>query len=77
MAGVIDTKTNYVEHPEVVADRLEQAVRAAGDPTRVIAGTDCGFGTSAGTERVLPGIVWQKLKTMREGAELASASMSW
>lgn len=78
VAGVIDSKTNYVEHPEVVADRLELAVKAAGnDPTRVIACTDCGFGTAAGMERVQPSVVWQKLKTMREGAELASRNVSW
>jgi len=78
VAGVIDSKTNYVEHPEVVADRLEQAVKAVGnDPTRVIACTDCGFGTSAGMVRVQPMVVWEKLKTMREGAELASRTLSW
>ena len=78
VAGVIDSKTNYVEHPEVVADRLELAVKAAGnDPTRVIACTDCGFGTSAGMDRVQTPVVWEKLKTMREGAELASRNLSW
>lgn len=78
VAGVIDSKTNYVEHPEVVADRLELAVKAAGnDPTRVIACTDCGFGTSAGMDRVQTAVVWQKLKIMREGAELASRNLSW
>ena len=62
VAGVIDTKTNYVEHPEVVVDRLRLAVQAAGgDPTRVMAGTDCGFDTSAGSNRVDKGIVWLKL----------------
>ena len=73
VAGVIDTKTNYVEHPRLVADRLHQAVAAAGgDPTRVLAGTDCGFDTSAGSNRVEPGIVWLKLQAMREGADIAS-----
>ena len=58
VAGVIDTKTNYVEHPELVADRLRLAVDAVGgDPTRVMAGTDCGFDTSAGSNRVDEGIV--------------------
>ncbi len=76
VAGVIDTKTNYVEHPEVVADRLRLAVRAAGgDPTRVIAGTDCGFDTSAGSNRVDKGIVWLKLRAMREGADIASRGL--
>ena len=78
VAGVIDTKTNYVEHPEVVADRLRLAVDAVGgDPTRVMAGTDCGFDTAAGSNRVDKGIVWLKLAAMREGADLASRSYSW
>ena len=73
VAGVIDTKTNYVEHPEVVADRLRLAVRAAGgDPAQVMAGTDCGFDTSAGSNRVEKGVVWLKLRAMREGADIAS-----
>ena len=76
VAGVIDTKTNYVEHPRLVADRLHQAVAAAGgDPTRVLAGTDCGFDTSAGSNRVDPGVVWLKLRAMREGADIASAEL--
>jgi 5-methyltetrahydropteroyltriglutamate--homocysteine methyltransferase len=58
VAGVIDTKTNYIEHPEVVADRIALAVNAVGDPTRVIAGTDCGFATAAGSDRVHPEVVW-------------------
>ena len=73
VAGVIDTKTNYVEHPRLVADRVHQAVTAAGgDATRVMVGTDCGFDTSAGSNRVDAGIVWLKLRAMREGAEIAS-----
>ena len=76
VAGVIDTKTNYVEHPRLVADRLHQAVAAAGgDPTRVLAGTDCGFDTSAGSNRVEAGIVWLKLRAMREGANIASREL--
>ena len=76
VAGVIDTKTNYVEHPRLVADRLHQAVAAAGgDPTRVLAGTDCGFDTSAGSNRVDAGVVWLKLRAMREGAEIASREL--
>ena len=78
VAGVIDTKTNYVEHPEVVADRLRLAVDATGgDPTRVMAGTDCGVDTSAGSNRVDKAIVWLKLSAMRQGADLASQSYSW
>ena len=76
VAGVIDTKTNYVEHPRLVADRVHQAVTAAGgDPTRVLVGTDCGFDTSAGSNRVDAGIVWLKLRAMREGAEIASREL--
>ena len=76
VAGVIDTKTNYVEHPRLVADRLRQAAAAAGgDPTRVLAGTDCGFDTSAGSNRVDAGIVWLKLRAMREGADIASQEL--
>ena len=76
VAGVIDTKTNYVEHPEVVADRVRLAVQAAGgDPTRVMVGTDCGFDTSAGSNRVDKGVVWLKLRAMREGADIASREL--
>ena len=76
VAGVIDTKTNYVEHPEVVADRLRLAVQAAGgDSARVMAGTDCGFDTSAGSNRVDKGVVWLKLRSMREGADIASREL--
>ena len=75
-AGVIDTKTNYVEHPRLIADRLHQATAAAnGDPTRIIATTDCGFDTSAGSSRVDPNIVWLKLQSMRQGAEIASREL--
>ena len=52
VAGVIDTTTNYVEHPEVVAERIEQAAIAVGDARRVLAGTDCGFDTAAGMGQV-------------------------
>jgi 5-methyltetrahydropteroyltriglutamate--homocysteine methyltransferase len=72
VAGVIDTTTNYVEHPEVVADRIELAARAVGDPRRVIAGTDCGFATAAGFGEVAEEVVWRKLRALREGAELAT-----
>jgi 5-methyltetrahydropteroyltriglutamate--homocysteine methyltransferase len=70
--GVIDTTTNFVEHPEVVARRIEEAVAAVGDRERVIAGTDCGFGTFAGREWVAEDVVWAKLKSAREGADIAS-----
>jgi 5-methyltetrahydropteroyltriglutamate--homocysteine methyltransferase len=70
--GVIDSKINLVEHPEVVAQRIESAVAAVGDRERVIAGVDCGFGTFAGWEWVAEDVVWLKLKTLREGADIAT-----
>jgi 5-methyltetrahydropteroyltriglutamate--homocysteine methyltransferase len=72
VAGVIDPLTNFVEHPEVVADRLENVARVIGDPTRLLAGTDCGFDTSAGRGRVPEDVVWAKLKAMADGARIAS-----
>lgn len=70
--GVIDTTTNYIEHPRVVADRIETIARAIGDPTRIIAGTDCGFETAAGSKMVVEDVVWAKLKSLSEGAAIAS-----
>jgi 5-methyltetrahydropteroyltriglutamate--homocysteine methyltransferase len=72
VAGVIDTLTNFVEHPEVVAERIERVAAAVGDPRRVLAGTDCGFDTSAGRGRVARDVVWAKLRTLRDGACIAS-----
>ena len=72
VAGVIDDLTAFVEHPEVVADRIENVARAVGDPTRIMAGTDCGFDTSAGMGRVTEDVVWAKFKAMAEGAKIAS-----
>ena len=72
IGGVIDSLTNFVEHPEAVADRLERLAAAIGDPHRVIAGTDCGFDTSAGMGRVAEDVVWAKLKSLAEGARIAS-----
>ena len=72
VAGVIDPLTNFVEHPEVVAERIENVVRVVGDPRRVLAGTDCGFDTSAGRGRVADDVVWAKLAALAEGARIAS-----
>jgi len=72
VAGVIDTLTNVVEHPEVVAERLERIAQSMGDARRLLAGTDCGFDTSAGRGRVSSDVVWAKLRSMAEGARLAS-----
>jgi 5-methyltetrahydropteroyltriglutamate--homocysteine methyltransferase len=69
--GVIDSTTNFIEHPRVVAERIERYANIIGRE-RVIAGTDCGFSTFAGFGVVDPDIVWAKLKTLAEGAELAS-----
>jgi len=73
--GVIDTTTNYIEHPELVAQRLEAYAAIVG-ADRVIAATDCGFGTWAGYGALDPDIVWAKLRTLAEGAALASARSS-
>jgi 5-methyltetrahydropteroyltriglutamate--homocysteine methyltransferase len=72
VAGVIDTLTNFVEHPEVVAERIQRVAAAVDDPRRVLAGTDCGFDTSAGMGRVAEDVVWAKLRALRDGARLAS-----
>src|SRR2546422_841152 len=75
LPGVIDSTTNFVEHPEVVADRISQAVDAVGEPTRVIASVDCGFGTFAGSELVAESVVWAKLRALKDGAAIASARL--
>jgi len=75
LPGVIDSTTNFVEHPEVVADRILQAVDAVGDRSRVIASVDCGFGTFAGSELVAESVVWAKLRALKDGAALASARL--
>jgi 5-methyltetrahydropteroyltriglutamate--homocysteine methyltransferase len=72
IAGVIDTTTNYVEHPEVVAERIMRVASAVGDPRRVLAGTDCGFETTTGLAPVAEEVVWEKLRAMRDGAAIAS-----
>lgn len=75
VAGVIDPLTNFVEHPQVVADRIERVVRVVGDPSRVIAGVDCGFDTSAGRGKVSDDVVWAKLSALAEGARIASGRL--
>jgi 5-methyltetrahydropteroyltriglutamate--homocysteine methyltransferase len=72
--GVIDTSSNYVEHPDLVAERI---IRLAGivGRDRVVAGTDCGFSTFATFLPVLPTITWEKLRSLTEGAERASKSL--
>jgi 5-methyltetrahydropteroyltriglutamate--homocysteine methyltransferase len=73
--GVIDSTTNFIEHPEVVADRIERYASVVGKE-RVIAGTDCGFGTFATSNTVFPDIAWAKLATLSEGAALATKELS-
>ncbi len=73
--GVIDSKSNFIEHPEVVAQRIEAVVAAVGDRERVIAGVDCGFGTFVGWEWVTEDVVWDKLKSLRQGADIASSRL--
>jgi 5-methyltetrahydropteroyltriglutamate--homocysteine methyltransferase len=70
--GVIDPTTNFVEHPEVVAERIERAVSVVGDKERVIAGTDCGFSTFAGYGFSPEEIVWAKLRSLADGAAIAT-----
>ena len=73
--GVIDSTTNIVEHPEVVARRVQEAIAAVGDRERVIAGGDCGFGTFTGREWVIEPVVWLKLKALRHGCDIASSRL--
>lgn len=73
--GVVETTSNFVEHPEVVARRIEEAVAAVGERERVIASTDCGFGTFTNREWVIEPAVWLKLRSIRQGADIASSRL--
>jgi 5-methyltetrahydropteroyltriglutamate--homocysteine methyltransferase len=72
--GMIDTCSNYVEHPELIAQRIERFVNIVG-ADRVIASTDCGFGTFAGYGKIDPLVTWKKLRALREGADIAAARL--
>jgi 5-methyltetrahydropteroyltriglutamate--homocysteine methyltransferase len=72
--GLIDTCSNYVEHPELIAQRIERFAAIVG-PERVVASTDCGFGTFAGYGKIDPLVTRKKLKAMREGADIAGARL--
>ena len=72
--GVLDSTTSFVEHPELVAERLVRYASAVGREN-VIAGTDCGFGTFAGRPGIDPAVMWAKFRAMAEGARLASAKL--
>jgi 5-methyltetrahydropteroyltriglutamate--homocysteine methyltransferase len=69
--GLIDSCSNYVEHPELIAQRIERYAAIVG-ADRVIAGTDCGFGTFAGYGKIDPVVTWKKLSALREGADIAA-----
>jgi 5-methyltetrahydropteroyltriglutamate--homocysteine methyltransferase len=69
--GLIDTCSNYIEHPELIAQRVERFAAIVG-PERVIAGTDCGFGTFAGYGKIDPAVTWKKLRALRDGADIAA-----
>lgn len=73
--GVVDTTTSFVEHEELVAERLENYARRLG-PDRIVAGTDCGFATSAAMKLVPPSITWAKFRSMTEGARIATERLS-
>lgn len=70
--GVIDSTTNYMEHPEVVARRLTAAIDAVGDKERVVASADCGFSTFAGYKFCAEDSMWVKLKALADGAALVT-----
>jgi 5-methyltetrahydropteroyltriglutamate--homocysteine methyltransferase len=72
--GLIDTCSNYVEHPELIAQRIERYAGIVG-ADRVIGGTDCGFGTFAGYGKIDPAVAWKKLAALRQGADLAAARL--
>lgn len=72
--GLIDTRSNYVEHPELIAQRIERFAAIVG-ADRVVAGTDCGFGTFAGYGKIDPGVTWKKLRVLREGADIAATRL--
>jgi 5-methyltetrahydropteroyltriglutamate--homocysteine methyltransferase len=74
VVGMIDTKTNYIEHPQAIAQRLHRYAHLVGREN-LIAGTDCGFGTTADRWTVVPEIAWAKLAALSEGAQLASAQL--
>ena len=73
LPGVIDTTTNFIEHPDLVAQRIKRYVDIVG-PDRVIASTDCGFGTNAASALVDRRIAWAKLRSLSEGAAIGSAN---
>jgi 5-methyltetrahydropteroyltriglutamate--homocysteine methyltransferase len=69
--GVLESKANFIEHPELIAQRIERYARLVG-PENVVAGSDCGYGTWVGQAAVDPDVVWAKLAVLAEGARIAS-----
>ncbi|MDJ1434703.1 cobalamin-independent methionine synthase II family protein [Halostagnicola sp. A-GB9-2] len=72
MPGVVDVKTNIIDHPETIADRLERVADVVDDSTPIVAAPDCGFDTQAGIGMVDPEIAWAKLEALVEGSEIAT-----
>jgi 5-methyltetrahydropteroyltriglutamate--homocysteine methyltransferase len=73
--GVIESKNNFIEHPELIAQRIERYARLVG-PENVMAGSDCGFGTWVGQAAVDPDVTWAKLAALKEGAAIASRRLT-
>jgi 5-methyltetrahydropteroyltriglutamate--homocysteine methyltransferase len=73
--GVIEPQSNYIEHPELVAQRIERYARLVG-PERVMAGVDCGFSIHVGMQGIDPDVAWAKLSSLAEGARIASDRLS-
>jgi 5-methyltetrahydropteroyltriglutamate--homocysteine methyltransferase len=72
--GLIDTCSNYIEHPELIAQRIERFAAIVG-VERVVASTDCGFGTFAGYGKLDPAVTWKKLVALRQGADIAASRL--
>jgi 5-methyltetrahydropteroyltriglutamate--homocysteine methyltransferase len=70
--GVLESKSNFIEHPELISQRIGRYAKLVGREN-VVAGSDCGYGTWVGQAAVDPGVVWAKMAAMAEGARLASA----
>ena len=72
--GVIEPQSNYIEHPELVAQRIEHWGRVV-DPERLMAGVDCGFSVHVGIQGVDPDVVWAKLASLAQGCEIAASRL--
>ena len=72
--GVIEPQSNYIEHPEVVAQRIEQWAQVV-PPDRLMAGVDCGFSIHVGMQGIDPDVAWAKLSSLAQGCEIASSRL--